>query len=133
MTLVVDASALVAATAHWGPDGRWAELVIVGERLVAPEMVLPESANILRRMERAGELSVAEAAIAYRDVVNANIELHPFTPFAERIWQLRHNVASYDAWYVALAERLGCPLVTLDLRLSRASGPTCDFLTPPDP
>ena len=44
---------------------------------------------------------------------------------------LRENVTSYDAWYVALAEALDCPLVTLDRRLSRASGPTCEFITPP--
>jgi predicted nucleic acid-binding protein len=40
-------------------------------------------------------------------------------------------VTPYDAWYVALAEALDATLVTLDLRLARANGPTCTFLTPP--
>ena len=112
-------------------DGLWAESVIAGERLVAPQMLPAECDNILRRMEIAGEIRPAEAAVAYRDVLDANVELYSFAQFAERVWQLRHNVTSYDAWYVALAEWLGCPLVTVDLRLSRASGPTCEILTPP--
>ncbi len=57
--------------------------------------------------------------------------LLPFAPFEERIWELRHNLTAYDAWYVAVAEALDCPLVTLDIRLSRAPGPTCAFITPP--
>ena len=36
----------------------------------------------------------------------------------------------YDGWYVAVAEALGMPLATLDTRLSRSTGPTCEFLTP---
>lgn len=94
-------------------------------------MLPAECSNILRRMEFAGDLSPAEALIAHHDVNAADIELYSFAAFSERVWELRHNVTSYDAWYVALAERLGCPLVTLDLRLSRASGPRCEFLTPP--
>jgi len=57
------------------------------------------------------------------------LELFPFEPFAGRIWELRHTVTSYDAWYVALAEALKLPLATLDAALTRASGPNCKFLT----
>ena len=107
------------------------ESVIAGETLVGPEIALAESSNILRRMELTGEISTFEAVIAHRDLLNTAIELHGFAPFGKRVWELRHNVVAYDAWYVAVAERIGCPLVTLDLRLSRASGPTCEVLTPP--
>ena len=131
MTLVVDASALVALVTVVRPEGPWVESVIAGETLVGPEVALAESSNILRRMELVGELSTLEAAIAHRDLLNTAIELHGFAPFGERVWELRHNVVAFDAWYVALAETLDCPLVTLDLRLSRASGPTCEVLTPP--
>ena len=37
---------------------------------------------------------------------------------AERAWELRENVSFYDALYVALAEALEAPLVTLDARLA---------------
>ncbi len=44
--------------------------------------------------------------------------------------ELRENVTSCDAWYVALAESLNAPLATVDLRLAKAAGPRCAFLTP---
>ena len=50
-----------------------------------------------------------------------------------RVWALRGNLTCYDAWYVALAEALDCPLMTLDRRLGRASGPTCEIAVPPWP
>ncbi|HEV2895331.1 MAG TPA: type II toxin-antitoxin system VapC family toxin [Actinomycetota bacterium] len=46
----------------------------------------------------------------------------PTLPLLPRAWALRANVTSYDACYVALARELRCPLVTGDLRLSRAPG-----------
>ena len=58
------------------------------------------------------------------------MQLYPFAPFAERVWSLRDNLTAYDAWYVALAEALDCPLATLDRKLGRASGPTCEFIIP---
>ena len=100
------------------------------EDLVCPELALAEAGNILRRMELAGQLSHVEAAAAYDELFDIDIVLYPFTPFAERIWELRNNLTIYDAWYVALAEALDCSLVTLDRRLSRASGPTCAILSP---
>ena len=60
-----------------------------------------------------------------------DVELLPFTPFAERVRALRNNLTSYDAWYVALAEAIDCPLATPDRKLSRATGPTCRIVGPP--
>ena len=131
MTTVVDASVLVAALVDSGREGKWAESVIGGGSLVGPELVLAEASNILRRLEGAGKISRLEATSAHRDLLRLDLELFPFAPFAERVWELRENLTSYDAWYVALAETLNCPLVTLDRKLSRASGPTCDIVTPP--
>ncbi len=46
-------------------------------------------------------------------------------PFADRVWALHANLTVYDAWYVALAERLGMDLLTSDRRLASAQGPRC--------
>ena len=131
MTVVADSSALVASVADYGSDGRWVEDIFAKENLVGPELALAEATNILRRMEISGRISRADAASAYDDLLEIEIELHPFAPYAERIWALRNNLTIYDAWYVALAESLDCSLVTLDRRLSRSPGPTCPILSPP--
>jgi predicted nucleic acid-binding protein len=90
-----------------------------------------EATNILRRLERAKDISTPEANAAHDDLMQLDIELFTFEPFSDRIWELRLNVTSYDAWYVALAEALELPLATLDGRLAKAEGPTCKFLMPP--
>lgn len=131
MRAVVDASVLTTALAGSGPDGEWAEAAVAAGSLAGPEMLLAETSNILRRLERSGEISPLEATACHRDMLRLDIALFSFAPYAERVWALRNNVASYDAWYVALAEALDYPLVTLDRRLTRASGPRCDFITPP--
>lgn len=130
MTLVVDSSVLVAATVDTGPEGIWAEQALGQNDLAAPQLVLAEAANILRRLELAGEVTPLEASSAHRDLLGLDIAMFPFAPLADRIWELRANVTCYDAWYVALAEALECPLATLDRRLAKASGPACQFLLP---
>ena len=130
MTTVIDASALVSALVDSGPEGRWAVSLIARENLAGPEMLPAEVCNVLRRLELSGRLSTAEATLACGDLLRLNIELFPFSPFAQRIWELRDNVTSYDAWYVALAEALKCPLATLDKRLTGAHGVRCEFVGP---
>ena len=95
-------------------------------------MAVAEVANVLRRMELSGSLSRLEATAALHELLRLKIELHPFGPFAGRVWELRSNLTAYDAWYVALAEVLDWPLATLDRRLSRATGPLCEVIVPPD-
>jgi predicted nucleic acid-binding protein len=130
VSAVVDASVLVAALVDSGPHGEWAERILGAGALHAPELVRVETANLLRRLERAKDISTPEANAAYEDLMQLNLELFAFDPFADRVWELRHTITSYDAWYVAIAEAFKLPLATLDERLSKAKGPACDFLTP---
>lgn len=129
MTIVVDASACVAALTDDGPTGRWAEEVLLQTPIVAPQLILVEATNVLRRLAASGTLDDVDASAAHRDLMTLPIDLYPFAPLADRIWALRHNVSSYDAWYVALAERLNAPLATLDQRLVNAPGTRCRFVS----
>jgi predicted nucleic acid-binding protein len=121
---------LVAALLDSGPHGVWAENVLASGSLHAPQLARVEATNIFRRLERAKVVTTPEANAAQDDLMQLDMELFSFEPFAERIWELRHNLTSYDAWYVALAEALNLPLATLDRPLSRSKRVTCEFLTP---
>jgi len=130
VSVVVDSSVIVAALVDAGPDGIWAENIVEGGALYAPELAPVEATNILRRLELGKKITRMEADAAYEDLMQLEIELFPFAPFAERIWELRATITSYDAWYVSLAEAIGSPLATLDERLAKAPGSKCEFLTP---
>lgn len=131
MTLVLDASLIVAALADTGNDGRWAESLLAGDALAAPHSMPVEAANILRRAALAGDISADVASLAHRDLLDLRVELFPYNACAARVWELWENVTSYDGWYVAVAELLEAPLATLDGRLANSPGPRCRFLLPP--
>ena len=128
--IVCDASALVALLLDSGSDGQWVTETIAGADLAAPNLVEFESANIIRRHERAGIVSSDQAAQAHVDLLDLAIELWPYELVAPRAWELRHNLSSYDASYVALAESIGAVLVTLDERIGGAPGLRCEVRTP---
>jgi predicted nucleic acid-binding protein len=130
LSIVIDSSVVIAALVDSGSHGLWAEEVLASGLLQAPELVRAEATNIFRRLERAKLITTPEANAAQDDLMQLDIELFPFEPFASRIWELRHNVTSYDAWYVAIAEALKLPLATLDEPLTKSNGVTCKFLTP---
>jgi predicted nucleic acid-binding protein len=128
VSVVVDSSTVVAALVAIGPHGAWAEELVAAHALYAPELVLVEATNVLRRLELSNRITTPEASAAQGDLMQLEIELFPFEPFAERIWELRQSLTSYDAWYVAIAEAFEFPLATLDDRLAKSNGPKCEFL-----
>jgi len=130
MTLVIDSGFVVAALVDSGPVGTWADHLLATDNLAAPHLMPVEVANVLRRATMAGEISADTAAMAHGDLLSLRVELFAYEPFATRVWELRENVTAYDGWYVALAESLDAELATLDLRLTKATGPRCAFATP---
>lgn len=125
--LVVDASVLSVALADDGPEGDAARARLRGETLAAPELVDLEVASVLRRQNRVGRLDTRRAHLAMTDLAALPMRRAPHLPLLARCWELRDNVATYDAAYVALAEALDATLLTGDRRLTRAAGPTCVF------
>ncbi len=131
MTLVVDASIVVAGLAEDTLQGAWAERILASDDLAAPHLMPVEAAHVLRRALLAGRLSTELASLAHQDLLALRVALFDYALVAERVWELRSNITAYDACYVALAEKLEAPLATFDRRLARATGPRCEFLTPP--
>jgi len=128
---VVDSSVVVAALIDAGPVGSWAEALLASGPLAAPHLMPVEVANVLRRAAMAGEISGDLAALAHEDLLSLRLELFPYSLWATRVWELRSHITAYDASYVALAETLGARLATLNARLTRATGPRCEFAIPP--
>lgn len=119
--IVIDASVLATALGDDGIGGDAARERLLGQELVAPEIIDLEVMSVWRRTltdER-------RAALALSDLAQLPLRRAPHLPLLARCWQLRQNVTPYDAAYVALAEALEVTLLTADGRLSRASGIRC--------
>lgn len=124
--IVVDATALANALADDGSDGGVARArLTAGDDLVAPDLVDVETVAVLRKRWMAGDLSKNRFSAAIDDLEDLGLVRYPALPLMRRAFELRDNVTAYDAVYVALAERLDCPLVTADRRLAAAPGITC--------
>jgi predicted nucleic acid-binding protein len=121
--IVVDSSALVEALAY---DNEALRTDLAHDDLHTSQHLEVEVASALRRLEAAGEVTEGLSEIALAALVRLEVRQHRTAPLLERIWQLRHNVTPYDAAYVALAEQLGCRLLTKDARLAAAPGIRCE-------
>ena len=121
---VLDASAFVRAFHGHEAATEWIRRGFVGDvELVAPELILPETASALVRYVRSGLAEVVEAAGALADLRSAVsfVSLALLYPAAFEL-ALERGLSAYDACYVALAERAGAVLVTADRKLAAATG-----------
>lgn len=125
-TAVVDASAIIEVVAAKSPDRALLRRLATSVA-AAPELLDVEVLGVLRRLERTGALSAREAVSALDKVRTAPVERIPHRPLLETAWQVRHSVHFADAFYVALADRLGVPLVTCDAKLAGSNGHQVDI------
>jgi predicted nucleic acid-binding protein len=124
--IVVDASVLANVIGDDGADGQRVRAEIRGAGVVAaPDLVDVETVAVLRKRWLAGTVSDRRFEIAVADLEQFAISRYPTLPLMRRAFELRANVTAYDASYVALAELLGCELLTADRRLAGAPGPSC--------
>ncbi len=124
--IVVDASVLANALGDDDESGRTArdELRAAGE-FTAPDLIDVETVAVLRKRWLAHAIPDHRFAAAVDDLQEMNFERIPAARLIRRAYELRANVTSYDATYVALAEALDCELLTGDKCLAAATGPHC--------
>ena len=125
--IVLDASAALSGLLNAGP----ARESLAGEQLHAPHLIDSEVASGLRRQIASGSFSAETGWRALDTWRRLGLTRYSTRGLLERIWELRDNLSAYDASYVALAESLGCALVTADARLSRAPGLRCSVTVVP--
>ena len=119
--IVVDASAAVSGLLRAGP----ARERLAVDTLGAPHLLDIEVTDALRTLVLRQQLSAHAAEGAVAGWRQLGVRRYPTIGLIDRIWELRHNVSAYDAAYIALAEALGCHLVTADQRLATSHGPRC--------
>lgn len=120
--IVVDTSAVLAVLTGRPRDEDLVRRLADDADLHAPHLIDVEVVHALRRLVSSGDLTQDRAADVRSDFADLSIVRYPHSPLADRMWELRHALSAYDAAFVALAEALGIPLVTCDLRLARAAG-----------
>ena len=124
--IVIDASVAASALLDEGSTGdRCREALHADSRWLVPEHWLVEVLSVIRGTLLGGKITPdlaadAAAAAAALDPVVIRTRLT-----APRIWELRSNLTTYDAAYVAAAEQYRCHLVTTDAKLARAPGIRC--------
>jgi predicted nucleic acid-binding protein len=89
-------------------------------RLHVPDFYFAEAGNIIWKKTRRSELQGAEAAAMVHDMIEDTPLLKHSTkmlvPYAFQV-AVSSGIAIYDALYVALADILGCTVITADDRL----------------
>ena len=99
-----------------------ARLASEGQSWHAPHLVEVEVCHVLRRLYLSRRMTDLRGRQALRDLSALGLSLHEHSPLLPRAWALRANLSAYDAIYVALAEGLRAPLLTLDAKLAKTTG-----------
>ena len=122
VSVVIDSSAVVRATASHPEASAWIERIHAAEvDAHAPDLLYAEVANALLLQVRAGRVELA-AALGLVDVVRRLpirvISLGELAVPALRVADER-GLSVYDACYAVLAEEAHATLITADRRLAR--------------
>lgn len=95
---------------------------LLGESAIyAPHLIDLEILSAFRRLAQGRRVGGERLRQAFEDLADLALIRLPHYPLRDRIWSLRSSLTSYDAAYVALAERLGTVVLTVDRRLARAA------------
>lgn len=125
-TVVIDASALIEVLIGAEPSQPLRQRLLTSE-LTAPDLIITEVLNVLRRRARVSSTGRAQADRAAWWLTRAPIATVGYRALVDRVWDLCDSITAYDAHYVALAEQLGAPLITCDAKLAKSHGHKVDI------
>ncbi|HLB11688.1 MAG TPA: type II toxin-antitoxin system VapC family toxin [Dehalococcoidia bacterium] len=136
--IVADASLVVKLFLN-EPDSqqvrtRWREWARMGEVVLAPALLWPETVSTLRRSVHRGILSEAEGDLAFGALEELEIDVREPAGLYRAAWALAQRFRRptvYDCCYLALAEMAGCDLWTADQRLLNAVGASLPWVRSP--
>ena len=129
---VVDASVVVRLLQNRPNDGALRDHLRLQRHVHAPALIDAEVTSAIRGLlsARPGtRLSYQRAIEMISDFADLPVVRYAMAPMQRRVLELRHNFTAYDAFYVALAESLGMPLLTDDQKFARAPGHGVDVVT----
>ena len=123
MTVVVDASVAVKWVLPETGSDRAAAIRTADDDLLAPSLVHAEIGSAIWRAVLRGDVPAAEARWDLKVAVGHYRRIISLAELVDRALELatrlRHPI--YDCFYLALAERERCPLITADRRLIAAA------------
>ncbi|OGQ15383.1 MAG: twitching motility protein PilT [Deltaproteobacteria bacterium RBG_16_71_12] len=119
--IILDASAALELLLDTSTGEVVRDRLLASDRMLgAPHLLDIEVGHVLRRYERAREITASRAELALGSLADLPLTRYAHTPLLARMWELRANVTFYDAAYLALAEALSATLVTCDVKLAAA-------------
>jgi predicted nucleic acid-binding protein len=127
--VVIDASAGVELAADTSRGRELRSLLPADALPWVPDLFFGECGAVLRRWERRSILVGDRLAETVEQIAKWHLRVAESKPLFRDAWRRRANVTFADAIYVALAEHLEAPLLTVDGRLQRAPGISVRFLS----
>ncbi len=121
-TYVVDASVAVKWYLPEASSAQATSLLAPDNILWAPDLIFAEIGNVFWKRVQRGELGSKQAQACLYDFLSGPLRIEDSPLLLEKAWDIatRYGRTVYDSLYLSLADKLGTPLVTADLRFYNA-------------
>lgn len=116
--VVIDASCVLAVLLG-EPESREVLKKTDGVQLTAPECLEAEIGNALSCLMKRKKLEVSDAVLAYHEFMKIPVRTVPLDIPSALIVAGEEKIYAYDAYYIALAKRLGLRLFSLDAKMKK--------------
>ena len=120
--LVVDASVVIKWFIPEIHSDAASRLLESDDHYFAPDLLFAETANVVWKKVRLGQLESGQGTRLVRDLEKMAVETIPSRALANEAYALAGAIGRsvYDAMYLALAVRLDTKMITADERLASA-------------